>query len=192
MTPRRLNSLPIRLRAWRSDYDTHISQILLAELYLSLTGLPLITWTSYSIFIWQLLLYTESDFSRAHGWRDANINLHFILYLYLPKYFIHTFIHWWWWLPCKVLTSTLGVLGFSILPKYSSTCRPRILNQWASDNKTSTLVQTVMPCHLVEKSITSSAPRTLSWGGACRTTDSLSVATKKPQSYHYQYYHYYW
>ena len=51
--------------------------------------------------------------------------------------FIHTFIHWWQWLPCKVLTSTSGTV-------WSSVSCPRTLwhadqgnqKQRPSDNKT--------------------------------------------------------
>ena len=46
---------------------------------------------------------------------------------FCPKWqaVIHIFTHWWLWLPCKVPTSPPGaVLGFSILPKDTSTCRP--------------------------------------------------------------------
>ena len=49
----------------------------------------------------------------------------------------NSFIQWWWWLPCKVPTSTSGaVLGFSILPKDNSTYLSGELNQGPSNNKT--------------------------------------------------------
>ena len=52
------------------------------------------------------------------------------------QWFIHAFIHWWRWLPCKVPSSASGaVWGFSILPKNTSTCRPGESNQLPSDNK---------------------------------------------------------
>ena len=44
--------------------------------------------------------------------------------------FIHTFIHWWLWLPRKVPTSNI---------RSSSTCRPGGSNQWPSNNKMLTL-----------------------------------------------------
>ena len=53
------------------------------------------------------------------------------------QWFIHTFIHWWWWLPCKV--PIRSSLGFSILPKDTSTYRPGEWNQRPSDKKTMAL-----------------------------------------------------
>ena len=40
----------------------------------------------------------------------------------------NSYIHWWQWLPCKVLIRSS--LGFSILPKDTWTCRP---GEWTSD-----------------------------------------------------------
>ena len=41
---------------------------------------------------------------------------------------LHAFIHWWWWLPCKELSSKLQQGQFL-------TCRPGELNQWPSTYK---------------------------------------------------------
>ena len=51
-----------------------------------------------------------------------------------PKWFtvIHTFMHWWWWLPCKVLTSTSGAVWGSV------SC-PRTLLHADQENRTSSL-----------------------------------------------------
>ena len=60
-----------------------------------------------------------------------------------PLAVIHTrILNWWRWIPCD--QHMRSSLGFSILPKVTSTCRPGESNQRPSDNKLLLLLITQM------------------------------------------------
>ena len=69
---------------------------------------------------------------RWYNWLELHLQ-HLSLWILLSKEtYSDLFTHWWWWLPCKVLTSTSGAVWGSV----QAHIRPVESNQWPSNNKT--------------------------------------------------------
>ena len=66
-----------------------------------------------------LTVFIENDFLLT-GWGRWYLAFFLFKFRHLLfvqsdiQLFIHTFIHWWWWLPCKVPASTSGAVWGSV------------------------------------------------------------------------------
>ena len=75
---------------------------------------------------WKLFLWSPSNSRKIYGrctFLSSSVLIHedfldfraFIRRFYpKPLTVINTLIHWWWWLPCEVLTSTSGAVWGSV------------------------------------------------------------------------------